>query len=494
MRASGILMHITSLPSPYGIGTLGQAAYDFADFLEKAGQKLWQILPVNPTSYGDSPYQSFSTYAGNPYFIDLDLLRQDGLLEKEDYAGLNWGDDPQQTDYARIYELRFPVLKKAFRAFSAGRSAETAAEYGAFLEENSAWLEDYALYMALKFRHNGAPWTLWEEELRTRKPEAIRAARAQLRQELDFWRFLQFEFDLQWKKLKQYVNEKGIRLIGDAPIYVAMDSADVWANPEMFLLDEELQPTVVAGCPPDYFAKTGQLWGNPIYDWDYLERTGYRWWLQRIAAAVSRCDMVRIDHFRGFESYWAVPAGDETAENGEWRKGPGMKLFERVREELGDGVIIAEDLGMITDPVRELLKETGYPGMKVLQFAFTPGYESDYMPHKHVKNCICYTGTHDNDTLWGWISALEGADLEVLLRYSRSKDREECLQNVIAMAWGSVADTAVATMQDFLGLGSEARMNTPSTPMGNWCWRARPEDFSAELAEKIHDLTVTYWR
>jgi len=491
MRASGVLMHISSLPSPYGIGTLGRAAYDFAGFLEKAGQKLWQILPVNPTSFGDSPYQSFSTFAGNPYFIDLDMLREDGLLKKSDYASLPWGDDPAAVDYARMYELRFPVLKKAYGAFCKKGGSPS---YAAFLEKNAAWLPDYALYMALKSTHQGAPWTMWEDSLRLREASALDAARDQLGEEIGFWEFLQFAFFSQWEKLKAFVNEKGIRLIGDAPIYVAMDSADVWAHPEMFQLDEDLRPIVVAGCPPDYFSKTGQLWGNPIYDWEYMEKDGYRWWLERIAAAVSLCDMVRIDHFRGFESYWAIPAGDKTAENGQWQKGPGMALFEKVRERLGDGVIIAEDLGMITEPVRELLKETGYPGMKVLQFAFTPGYESDYMPHKHVKNCVCYTGTHDNDTLWGWISGLSEEELSTLMAYSRAKTRKECLWSVLAMAWGSVADTAVATMQDFLELSSEARMNTPSLPSGNWRWRALKSQLNGKLAEKINRLTKTYWR
>lgn len=493
MRTSGILMHISSLPSPYGIGALGQAAYDFADFLSAAGQKIWQILPVAPTSYGDSPYQSFSTFAGNPYFIDLDLLAEDGLLEKADYADLNWGEDPQRVDYARIYNLRFPVLKKAFRAFLAGKG-EMDKAYLAFLEKNRSWLEDYALYMALKFRQNGAPWTLWEEPLRRREPEALQAARRELREEIGFWQFLQYAFFAQWERLKAYVNQLGIRLLGDAPIYVALDSADVWANPELFLLDEDLAPAVVAGCPPDYFAKTGQLWGNPIYDWEAHRKTGYRWWVDRVAHGAAIFDLLRIDHFRGFESFWSIPAGDETAENGRWEKGPGMELFNRIREELGEVSIIAEDLGMITEPVRALLKETGFPGMKVLQFAFTPGYESDYMPHRQVRGCVCYTGTHDNDTLWGWISGLEGEDLQVLMDYSRSRSREECLWNVIAMAWGSVADTAIATMQDFLGLGSEARMNTPSVPDGNWCWRMVPGQLTASLSERIAALTKIYWR
>lgn len=522
MRASGILMHLSSLPSPYGIGTLGQAAYDFADFLALSGQKLWQILPVSPTSFGDSPYQSFSTYAGNPYFIDLDLLQKDGLLEEADYASLDWGTDPAAVDYALLYETRFPVLRKAYERFleklpqklptkktaSKGSTAEpvlpvasqadgddTAASFVAFQAENKHWLGDYALYMALKTERKGEPWSMWPDGLKKREKTALKEAGTRLRKEIGFWNFLQYEFFTQWKKLKAYTGEKGIRLIGDAPIYVALDSADVWSHPELFLLDEDLQPVVVAGCPPDYFAKTGQLWGNPIYNWEVHKKTGYRWWVDRIASAVSIYDMVRIDHFRGFESFWAIPAGDDTAINGEWRKGPGMELFQKVRRRLSDAPIIAEDLGMITDPVRELLKESGYPGMKVLQFAFSLDSPSAYLPHNQVNNCICYTGTHDNDTLRGWIDSLNEEELAYVSSYARSSGKpDELVWDIIALAWSTVADTAIATAQDILGLDTKSRMNTPSTSQGNWSWRALPGVFTEDLAEKLSAITKTYWR
>lgn len=490
MRASGILMPLSSLPSDYGIGTMGKAAYDFIDFLEKAGQKLWQMLPVNPTSFGDSPYQSFSTFAGNPYFIDLELLCIDGLLKKEDYADLEWGPDEEKVDYSRIFALRFPVLKKAYNTFVKA----PPKQFAEFEEKNGSWLEDYAIYMALKKAHWDHSWTEWEEPLRQREPKAMARWKKDLEKEIGFWKFIQYEFDVQWKRLKEYANEKGVKLIGDIPIYVALDSADVWANPDMFLLDEKLQPVVVAGCPPDYFSATGQLWGNPIYHWEAIRDDGYRWWVARIEAALNRYDMVRIDHFRGFESFWAIPAGDETAENGEWRKGPGMELFDCVNARLGGASIIAEDLGLITDPVRELLKESGYPGMKVLQFAFNAGENSDYLPHNYGKNCICYTGTHDNDTLAGWFDTLSKADREYVMEYTRSQTEDECLWNLIALAWASTAEIAITQMQDFLGLGSEARMNTPSTPSGNWVWRMEKGALTSELAERIAALTKLYWR
>lgn len=490
MRSSGVLMHLSSLPSDYGIGTMGKAAYDFVDFLEKAGQKLWQVLPVNPTSYGDSPYQSFSTYAGNPYFIDLDLLAMDGLLEDSDYAGLDWGSDPAKVDYSRIFELRFPVLKKAYATFA----RKPQAAFSAFQKENAAWLDDYALYMAIKRAHWDHSWTEWEESLRRREPVMLARWKKELESEIGFWKFLQYEFARQWKRLKAYANDKGVRIVGDIPIYVAMDSADVWANPEMFLLDSELHPIDVAGCPPDYFSETGQLWGNPVYNWEEHRRDGYRWWLSRISAALSRYDIVRIDHFRGFESFWAVPAEDETAENGEWRKGPGMELFDCVNEKLGGASIIAEDLGLITEPVRALLKASGYPGMKVLEFAFTAGQDSDYLPHNYGKNCVCYTGTHDNDTLAGWFDSISEADREFVMAYTRSRTPEEGPWDLISLAWASTADTAIAQMQDFLELGSEARMNTPSTPSGNWSWRLISGQLTDELAERMAEMTRLYWR
>lgn len=490
MRASGILMHISSLPSPYGIGSLGKEAYAFVDFLKDAGQKLWQILPITPTSYGDSPYQSFSTFAGNPYFIDLDLLQEDGLLEKEEYENCCWGADPERVDYASIYHNRFPILRVAYTRFHMAEPADFAD----FRKENESWLPDYALFMALKDGHEGLPWSEWEEGIRLRQPDALEEAKADYAAETGFWEFLQYTFYKQWRKLKEYANEQGVRLIGDIPIYVALDSADVWANPEMFRLDEERRPIEVAGCPPDYFSETGQLWGNPLYDWDYCQKTGYDWWIRRIAAAAAAYDLVRIDHFRGFESFWAVPAEEETAVNGVWRKGPGMELFCQMKQQLGEVPIIAEDLGIITDEVRELLQESGYPGMKVLQFAFTDGYESAYLPHNHVKNCVCYTGTHDNDTIAGCLASADEADLEYMLRYLRVEKPEDAVWGMIAAAWASTADTAITTMQDILELGSEARMNIPSTSAANWSWRMKPDMLTPALTEKLLGLTKLYWR
>lgn len=490
MRESGILMHITSLPSPYGIGTMGKAAYEFADFLSAAGQKLWQILPITPTGYGDSPYQTFSTFAGNPYLIDLDRLSEDGLLSPEDYENCWWGENEEQVDYALIYQSRFPVLRLAYLRFC----REIPAEYEAFCRENAPWLEDYALFMALKNEHDGRPWFEWEDPLKFRRADAMRQAARLHQTETGFWKFLQFEFYTQWNRLKEYVNEQGIRLIGDIPIYVALDSADVWANPQMFELDEDLSPVEVAGCPPDYFSATGQLWGNPLYNWAYCKETKYDWWVRRIASAASCYDIIRIDHFRGFESFWAIPGGDETAVNGKWKKGPGIDLFQQIEEVLGKVPIIAEDLGMITDPVRELLKETGFPGMKVLEFAFSAGYESDYLPHRQIQNCVCYTGTHDNDTLAGWLSSLTQEDLEYVLDYIRCGDPANAVWAMIAQAWASPADRAITTMQDLLGLGSEARMNTPSQPAGNWSWRMKPGQLTEGLAKRLQKLTALYWR
>lgn len=491
MRSSGILLPITSLPSPYGIGTLGKAAYEFADFLEKAAQKYWQILPITPTSYGDSPYQSFSTFAGNPYLIDLDFLSKDGLLEEAEFADINWGDDKGYIDYARIFELRFSVLKIAFKRFA---SQPLPNEYKEFKKANRFWLDDYALYMAIKGAHNNRPWTEWERPLRFREKAAIAQQKRNLKDEIEFWQFLQFEFFKQWGMLKEYLNEKKIKIIGDIPIYVALDSSDVWANPQLFALDEELLPTVVAGCPPDYFSATGQLWGNPVYDWERHKADGYKWWISRISAAVSIYDTVRIDHFRGFEAFYAIPAEDDTAVNGKWCKGPGIELFNKIKKKVENASIIAEDLGIITDEVRALLSETGYPGMKVMQFAFTAGYESAYLPHNHIQNCVCYTGTHDNDTLAGWVESMSEADLEYTMAYCHAKTKDELPKALLATAWESCADLVVAQMQDFLGLGSEARMNIPSTLGGNWAWRLDAASLSDELAEEISQMTKLYWR
>lgn len=490
MRASGVLMHLTSLSSPHGIGTMGKEARAFADFLAAGGQRYWQLLPLGPTGYGDSPYQSFSTFAGNPYLIDLDSLAEEGLLTEPEYAGEDWGEDPQRVDFGLLYRKRYPVLKKAVRRLLERKEPE----YETFLAENAHWLPDYALFMALKDAGGGTPWWQWSEELRSREPHALARIGEELREETDFWRGVQYLFFRQWQKLKEYVNGRGIGLIGDLPIYVALDSADVWAGPELFQLDRELVPTEVAGCPPDAFAVDGQLWGNPLFDWERMEADGYAWWIGRIAHQLRLYDMLRIDHFRGFESYYAIPFGEETARNGRWRPGPGMKLFRAVEAALGQKDIIAEDLGYLTPEVRQMLAESGFPGMKVLQFAFDSREESDYLPHNYDKNCVVYVGTHDNDTALGWLDTVSLEDRRYAMDYLKLTGAEGYHWGLMRGAWASAARLAVVTAQDLLGLGSGARMNTPSTLGGNWQWRAMPGVFTEELAQRLRRETGIYRR
>lgn len=490
MRASGVLMHLTSLSSPHGIGTMGKEARAFADFLAAGGQRYWQLLPLGPTGYGDSPYQSFSTFAGNPYLIDLDFLAEEGLLTEPEYAGEDWGEDPQRVDFGLLYRKRYPVLKKAVRRLLERKEPE----YEMFLAENAHWLPDYALFMALKDAGDGAPWWQWPEELRRREPHALARAGEELREETDFWQGVQYLFFRQWQKLKEYVNGRGIGLIGDLPIYVALDSADVWAGPELFQLDRELVPTEVAGCPPDAFAVGGQLWGNPLFDWERMEADGYAWWIGRIAHQLRLYDMLRIDHFRGFESYYAIPFGEESARNGRWRPGPGMKLFRAVEAALGQKDIIAEDLGYLTPEVRQMLAESGFPGMKVLQFAFDSREESDYLPHNYDKNCVVYVGTHDNDTALGWLDTVSPEDRRYAMDYLKLTGAEGYHWGLMRGAWASAAQLAVVTAQDLLGLGSGARMNTPSTLGGNWQWRAMPGVFTEELAQRLRRETGIYRR
>ena len=489
MRASGILMHISSLPGDCGIGKMGREARAFADFLKKSGQSCWQILPVSPTSYGDSPYQSFSVYAGNPYFIDFEQLEAEGLLKKSEYKRIKWGSDPACVDYETLYKKTFPVLRKAFERF------EPDDGYKAFVDENSSWLGIYALFMALKDAHGGKAWTEWEKPLRMYEPKAVSAAEKKYARDIAFWQFVQFEYFRQWRSLKAYVNSLGIDFIGDIPIYVAYDSAEVWATPKYFLLDKNKTPIDVAGCPPDVFSAKGQLWGNPLYRWDVMAAEGYRWWIDRIAAACKMYDVVRIDHFRGFESYYTIPYGREDAVVGEWRKGPDMALFKAVKKELGRCRIIAEDLGFITPKVAKLLKASGFPGMKVLEFAFDASGESTYLPHNFTTpNSICYTGTHDNETLAGWAKGLRRKDARFTREYLNIKRNSEIPAAVIRAAWSSISDTAIAQMQDFLELDNTARMNTPSTLGGNWQWRASKDMFTDELAERIYELTRIYGR
>lgn len=490
MRTCGVLLPITSLPSKYGIGCFSREAYEFVDKLKAAGQKNWQILPLGPTGYGDSPYQSFSTFAGNPYYIDLEQLIEEGLLTEEECEACDFGDNDRYVDYEKIYFGRFPILRKAFERFMPDE------EFAGFCEEHAYWLEDYSLYMAVKDANGGKSWIEWEEGLRNRQPEALEQAREELKDDVAFYRFQQYEFMKQWTALKSYANDQGIRIIGDIPIYVAFDGADTWANPEMFQFTEENLPSAVAGCPPDAFSATGQLWGNPLYKWEYHKKQGYEWWMRRVKYCFELYDIVRIDHFRGFDAYYSIPYGDKTAENGHWEEGPGYDLFRTMKEKLGDLPIIAEDLGFLTDSVMKLLKDTGYPGMKVLQFAFDSRDESDYQPHLYTNNCVVYTGTHDNDTVLGWDQAISDADRTYAREYMRNEgsEGEQLAWDFICTALRSVADMAIIPIQDYLALGSEARINTPSTLGDNWKWRMLPEEFTDELAKRMRRAAKLYGR
>lgn len=490
MRTGGILMHISSLPSKYGIGTMGKEAIKFVDFLEKAKQTYWQILPVCPTSYGDSPYQSFSSFAGNPYFIDLEYLIKDKLLTKRECDSLEWGDNPEFIEYGILYENRFPLLKKAYARFKKNEPEDFAA----FCKEQESWLEDYALFMALKDAHEGNAWAEWEPELKKREPGAMEQARNEYAEEIEFWKMLQYLFFRQWNELKGYANEKGIKIIGDVPIYVAYDSADVWANPGQFYLNNELEPIDVAGCPPDAFTEDGQLWGNPLFRWDVMKADGYTWWTKRIDFMSHLYDVVRIDHFRGFDSYYAIPGKDKTARNGEWRVGPGIDLFRTLEEKLGKLDIIAEDLGYLTDSVRKLLKDTGFPGMKLIQFAFDGEDSSDYLPYNYPKNCIVYTGTHDNDTTIGWLKNAPKESVRFAKEYMHLTKEEGYNWGALRTAWSSVGDTCIIPIQDILGIGSEGRMNVPSTLGTNWKWRTLPGQINAKLAGTLAKYMKLYGR
>ncbi len=488
-RHSGILLHISSLPSPYGIGTLGREAYAFADFLRAAGQKYWQLLPLGPTSYGDSPYQSFSTFAGNPYFIDLDLLAEDGLLSSSDLAA-DWGGDPRQVDYGKIYAARFGLLRRAFQTgYPRDREAVEA-----FSRENK-WLDNYALYMALKARFGMKSWLDWpDEDLRLRREKALEQAREELAEDIRFYVYLQHLFFKQWDALREYIHSLGIRIIGDLPIYVAMDSADVWAEPEFFQLGEGNVPTEVSGVPPDYFSADGQLWGNPLYDYERMKADGYGWWIRRVEGAGRLFDVIRIDHFRGLESYWAVPYGETTAKNGRWRKGPGMDLVGTLTNWFPNLSFIAEDLGFLTPEVHRLLADSGLPGMKVLEFAFDAREPSNYLPHTYDRHCVCYVGTHDNETVEQWRWQADRADVTFARKYLGLNDAEGFHWGMIRGGMASVADTFVVQMQDCLGLGPEGRMNTPGTGWGNWRWRLLPGEASPALAKKLYHYTRMYGR
>ena len=490
-RSSGILMPLSSLPSPYGIGTLGQSARDFVDFLADAGQTWWQILPVGPTSYGDSPYQSLSAYAGNPYFIDLDLLKDDGLITKEEILELNWGDNPERIDYGLLYQNRFTLLQKAMeRGFDKDRQ-----KLAVFESENSDWLPDYTLFMALKRHFKMCSWLEWpDKDARLRKPEVLDKYRVILKEDIKLFTYIQFLFFNQWNNLRNYAHQKGIGIIGDIPIYVALDSVDVWASPESFILDENGFPKEVAGVPPDYFTTEGQLWGNPIYNYSAMKEDGYAWWKHRIGGASKIYDVIRIDHFRGFESYWSVPYGETTAKNGRWVKGPGMSLVGELKKTFPNIRFIAEDLGYPAPEVVQLLKDSEFPGMKVLEFAFDSRDPGNYLPHAYERNCVCYAGTHDNDTLKGWFEKITSEDLQNAIEYLGLNDTEGYVWGILRGGMSSVACLFIAQMQDYLELDNNARMNVPGEPEGNWQWRMLPNKITPELTRKIARMTHIYNR
>ena len=512
MRESGILMPVSSLPGPYGIGCFGAEALKFVDFLAAAGQHIWQLLPLSPTGYGDSPYQSCSAFAGNPYFIDLDALKADGLLTAAQLKAEPWGTDPLSVDYGTLYTSRYKVLRAAYAAWRekyAGRfgcAHYYPDDYYAFTLTNESWLNDYALYMALKTANGMKSWAEWPREYRLRDAGALAEFAAGQEEEIGFWKFLQYEFAVQWKKVKDYANEKGIKILGDIPIYVSADSVDAWVGGELFELDAQGGFARVAGCPPDYFSADGQLWGNPLYNWPYHKQTGYAWWVRRVRHALGIYDLLRIDHFRGFDTYWAIPAGSSTARTGKWENGPGMDLFRALEAALGRLPIIAEDLGDLVPSVRKLLADSTFPGMKVLQFAFGGG-DNEYLPHNHVKNSVVYPGTHDNTTLTDWwvnaATAKEKANAAAYLHLTPCKPTAKEVAAVrtdaarialLRAALGSVADRAIIPMADWLGLGAEAHLNTPGKLGGNWAWRAAEGFDTALLAGRIEAECAVYCR
>ncbi len=489
MRTSGILMPIFSLASKGGIGTFGKEAYRFVDFLKKSKQTWWQILPLNPTNYGDSPYQSFSSYAGNPYFIDPELLIEEKLLTEDEFESFDFGTDISVIDYGKLYKNRIKMLKLCFKRFSPD------AAYRTFCDENAFWLEEYALFMALKNANNDVSWENWDESLRRRDEKALKNAAKEHCESIEFYRFVQYMFAKQWRQLKSYANGNGIKIIGDIPIYVAYDSADVWSDAKQFQLDNNLRPKSVAGCPPDAFSEDGQLWGNPLYDWKYMKSDDFSWWKKRLKYVLSLYDCVRIDHFRGFESYYSIPYGDTTAVNGKWHKGPNIAFFKAMEKELGNNLpIIAEDLGFLTPAVLKMLEKSGYPGMKVLQFAFDTEKQSEYLPHNFNKNCVVYTGTHDNDTILGWAESSDPQEVEFAEQYLDTKRDDNFNWAMMKAALMSVAETCILMMADIIGLGSEGRINTPSTVGDNWNWRIDPGCINDWLAKIIADNTTFYGR
>lgn len=488
-------MPITSLPSKYGIGCFSKSAYDFVDWLQACGQRYWQILPLVPTSFGDSPYQSFSTYAGNPYFISLEALIDEGVLTREECEAADFGSDSKTIDYEKMYQNRYPLLYKAYQRSNISENQD----YLHFIDENGWWLKDYALFMAVKERFDGQPWTEWAEDIRLRWNNAMDYYRRELYFAIEFHQYLQYQFYLQWTKLKTYANTKGIQIIGDIPIYVAMDSADAWAHPELFQLDENNIPTAVAGCPPDGFSATGQLWGNPLYRWDYHAQTGFSWWMERLRYCFNLYDILRIDHFRGFDEYYSIPYGADSAVSGTWKKGPGIRLFQRMKEVLGEKEVIAEDLGYVTDTVKQLVADTGFPGMKVLEFAFDSrdtGCTNDYLPHNYPKNCAAYTGTHDNETLAGWFGSITREEMENARNYlcDHYTPKKHLHWPFISLLMRSQADLCIIPIQDYLGYDNHSRINRPSTVGTNWKWRITEKELSQELQKEIYKTTKRYGR
>ena len=489
MRSSGILMHITSLPGPYGVGTMGKQAFAFVDFLKEAGQRCWQILPLTPTGFGDSPYQSCSAFAGNHYLIDLDFLVEAGLLHEEELTAVRWSRREDRTDFGLLYRNRLKVLRQAYKRFTC------TAALDAFCDDNRGWLPDFALFMALKERSGGKPWYEWEEALKHRREDAMNRVRTELAEEIRFYCFVQYLFFSQWNRLHSYAAENGIQIIGDVPIYVPLDSVEVWSQPQLFELDEDLNPIAVAGCPPDGFTEDGQLWGNPLYCWERHEAQGYQWWLERLAAAGKMYDVVRLDHFRGFEAYWAVPYGDKTARNGKWMKGPAMSFVHALKSGLPELALIAEDLGFLTQEVLDLRDSGGWPGMKVLQFAFDPKEPSDYLPHTYVHNSVCYTGTHDNMTMRQWFETASPEEVDFAVQYMALSRKEGYVWGAIRTALASVSDTCIIQMQDYLNLDGKARMNFPGTlSVSNWTWRMKDGIITKDLAKKIREMTRIYAR
>ncbi|HNZ82227.1 MAG TPA: 4-alpha-glucanotransferase [Sedimentibacter sp.] len=489
-RSSGILMHISSLPGEYGIGDFGKEAYSFVDFLADAKQKYWQVLPLGITGYGDSPYQSFSSYAGNPYFIELDEFIERGYLTKDEINSIDLGCDVTRVDYGLLYRNKMHLLEKAYEK----AKEDLKEDLYRFYWDNNEWLKEFALFMSIKKHHGNVSWLIWQEEYRRKDSKVVEKFEIENIDRIYFWTFTQYFFYKQWYRLKSYANVKGVRIIGDLPIYVAEDSQDVWSNPRLFNLDEDLLPITVSGCPPDAFSRKGQLWGNPIYNWSEMEKDNYRWWKNRIKHSFEIFDVLRIDHFRGFEAYWEIKYGFEDAVIGHWVKGPGTDFFNSIKEELGELNIIAEDLGFLTEDVKKLLKYSGFPGMKVLQFAFDSREESDYLPHNYDKNCVVYTGTHDNSTVEGWFLNAGIEDVDYAKKYLKLDSKEGLNWGFIRGAWSSAAGLAITTMQDILGLGDEARMNTPATVNGNWTWRMKKTDLTDEMINNLAAITAIYRR